>query len=187
MKVLKWILVVLAVLILLFIFVGMPYLKEQTKKHSPERTATYTENGFDLEVNYSSPFKKGRVIFGELVPYDRVWRTGANEPTTFRTGTAIKIIDKDLPAGNYSLWTKPGQDSWEVIFNDDIPDWGVTVTSGGRETTRKPDNDVLTVTVPVEAQDPPAESFTIDFSQQESQLYLQLYWDETKVKVPINK
>ena len=187
MKVLKWILAVLAVLILLFIFVGMPYLKEQTKKHSPERTATYTQNGYDLEVNYSSPFKKGRVIFGELVPYDKVWRTGANEPTTFTTGTDIQIIDKPLPTGTYSLWTIPGKDSWEIILNDDIPDWGVTVTSGGRETTRKPANDVVTVTVPVQIQNPEAESFTIDFTEEDTQVWLQLYWDETKVKVPINK
>ncbi len=187
MKVLKWILAVLAIIILLFIFVGMPYLKEQTKKHSPERTSTYTENGYDLEVNYSSPFKKGRVIFGELVPYDHVWRTGANEPTTFNTGTDIRIIDNELPAGNYSLWTKPNENSWEVIFNDDIPDWGVTVTSGGRETTRKPVNDVVVVEVPVEKLDSPEESFTIDFNEVDGQLFLRLYWDETSVKVPINK
>lgn len=186
MKVLKWILAILAVLILLFVFVGMPYLKEQTKKHSPERTVTYDANGYDLAVTYSSPFKKERVIFGELVPYDEVWRTGANEPTTFTTGTDIKIADDPLPAGSYSLWTKPSASSWEVIFNDDIPDWGVTVTSGGRETTRKPDNDVVTIEVPVENLNPPEESFTIDYRQEGDQLFLRLFWDQTMVKVPIN-
>ena len=171
---------------LLFFFVGMPYLRKQTKKHSPERTSVYTENGFDLEVRYSSPFKKNRVIFGDLVPYDVVWRTGANEPTTFETRSDIKIIDKTLVAGKYSLWTKPGQRSWAIIFNEEIPDWGVTISSGGQETTRDPEKDVLKVEVPVEVLGQPEESFTIDFEGDE-QLYLSLYWDLTKVKVPLNK
>ena len=81
MKVFKWIAIVLVAFLLLFFFIGMPYLREQTKKHSPEQNVHYTKNGFDLSVNYSSPFKKNRVIFGQLVPYDQVWRTGANEAT----------------------------------------------------------------------------------------------------------
>ena len=186
MKILKWILIVLAALLLLFFFVGMPYLREQTKKHSPETTVAYTQNGFDLLVKYSSPFKKGRVIFGELVPYDVVWRTGANEPTTFETKSAIKVIDKSLPSGQYSLWTRPGMNSWQVIFNEEIPDWGVTISSGGRETTRDSEKDVLMVEVPVEQLDSSVESFTIDF-EDDDQLYLRLYWDQTQVKVPLNK
>ena len=186
MKVLKWILIVLAALILLFFFVGMPYLKRQTKKNSPEKTSAYTMNGFDLLVRYSSPYKKGRVIFGELVPYDSVWRTGANEPTSFETRSDIKVIDKALPAGNYSLWTIPGKNSWTVILNKEIPDWGVTLSSGGRETTRDPEQDILQVVVPVETLSQSVESFTIDFEEGD-QLYLRLYWDETRVKVPLNK
>lgn len=186
MKVLKWILIVLAALILLFFFVGMPYLKKQTKKNSPEKTAAYTMNGFDLLVRYSSPYKKGRVIFGELVPYDTVWRTGANEPTSFETRSDINVIDKALPAGKYSLWTIPGKDSWTVILNKEIPDWGVSLTSGGRETTRDPAQDIIQVVVPVENLAQPVESFTIDFEKGD-QLFLRLYWDETRVKVPLNK
>ena len=63
MKFLKWFGIIAVVLILLMVFVGWPYMKEQTKKISPQKTSTYTENGYDLAVNYSSPFKKGRVIF----------------------------------------------------------------------------------------------------------------------------
>ena len=113
----------------------MPYMQEQTKKHSPEVTNTYNQNGLDLSVNFSGPSKKGRVIFGELVPYDAVWRTGANEPTTFTTASNIRIIDKPLAAGTYSFWTKPGKDVWEVMFNSEVPNWGVTIMSGGAKTT----------------------------------------------------
>ena len=160
-------------------------MREQTKKHSPERAATYASDGLDLSVKYSSPFKKGRVIFGELVPYDQVWRTGANEPTTFATSTDIRIIDKPLVAGKYSLWTKPGKNSWIVMFNSEIPDWGVTLSSGGAKTTRNPETDVVVVEVPVEMLRNSEESFTIDFEKGD-QLYLSLSWENTMVKVPIN-
>ena len=185
MKNLKWILVGLAVLIALMMFVGLPYMQEQTKKNSPELTNTYTNNGMDLSVNFSSPSKKGRVIFGDLVPYDIVWRTGANEPTTFTTASDIKIIDKNLAAGTYSFWTKPGKDSWEVIFNSEVPDWGVTILSGGKETTRNPKTDVVNVVVPSEQISTVQEKLDIGFEDGE-QLYLFLSWEQTKIKIPIN-
>ena len=186
MKKLKWILLVFVALVALFVFVGMPYMKDQTKKHSPQVTNSYTKNGFDLSVNYSSPSKKDRVIFGELVPYDVVWRTGANEPTTFTTATAIKIIDKGLPAGTYSFWTKPGADSWQVIFNEEIPDWGVTILSGGKETTRNMEADVVVIEVPSERITGIQEKLNINFEDDEM-LFLTLSWDQTKIKVPISK
>lgn len=185
MKVLKWLLVIV-VIGLLIRFVGMPLMQKQTKKHSPERTATYTQNGLDLSVHYSSPSKKDRVIFGELVPYDVVWRTGANEPTTFTTATNIKIIDKDLPAGTYSLWTRPNEQSWQIMFNSEVPDWGVTVLSGGKETTRNPETDIVQVEVPSSRSAQPVENFTIDF-EDSGQLGMTLAWDDIKVSVPINE
>ena len=186
MKKLKWILLIIVALIALVMFVGMPYMQEQTKKNSPEETNTYNKNGMDLSVNYSSPSKKDRVIFGELVPYDVVWRTGANEPTTFTTGSDIKIIDKTLPAGTYSFWTKPGKDSWGIIFNKEVPDWGVTILSGGKKTTRNQEADVVNIEVPSEQLTTVQEKLFIGFEDGQ-QLYLSLSWDQTKIKVPINK
>ncbi|MBD0851044.1 DUF2911 domain-containing protein [Maribacter arenosus] len=186
MKKLKWILLVVVAIIALVMFVGMPYMKEQTKKNSPQVTNAYTKNGMDLSVTYSSPSKKDRVIFGELVPYDVVWRTGANEPTTFTTGSDIKVIDKTLPAGTYSFWTKPGKESWEVIFNSEIADWGVTILSGGKETTRNPETDVVNIQVPVERTSSIQEKLNIGFEEGE-QVYLIVSWDQTKIKVPISK
>jgi len=186
MKILKWLLIVIVVLAALFFTVGKPYLQEQTKKHSPEKVSTYTKNGMDLSVKYSSPSKKGRVIFGELVPYNTVWRTGANEPTTFTTGTNIKIANNELPAGTYSLWTKPNPESWTVIFNKEVPGWGVTILSGGAKTTRNPEEDVIQIEVPTEIISTPQESFLIDFEDSD-QTYLTLSWDDTKLEVPIDK
>ncbi len=186
MKILKWIIGIVAVLLLLFFFIGMPYLREQTKKHSPEKTAQYEAAGISLTVNYSSPSKKGREIFGGLVPYDQVWRTGANEPTTFTTTHDIQVGGKPLPAGTYSLWTVPGREIWTLIFNDEVPDWGVTLLSGGKKTTRDPDNDVIQVAVPTLSLPTPVEDFTIEFDIISSQVHMRLAWDRTEVLTRIN-
>lgn len=186
MKLLKRLGIVIVIVAALFYFVGMPYIRTQTKKHSPHKTSSYTYQGAELSVNYSSPSKKERIIFGELVPYGQVWRTGANEPTTFSNSSEIKIIDKSLPAGKYSLWTIPGAKSWKVIFNKNIPDWGVTLLSGGKETTRNEGEDFLQVEVPVRELKQPVENLTIEFKD-ERQLYLSLSWDKTMVNIPINK
>ncbi|WP_289041288.1 DUF2911 domain-containing protein [uncultured Zobellia sp.] len=186
MKFTKWILIVFAIVGLLFFFVVGPYMRTQTKKHSPEKTAVYTNNGMDLSVNYSSPSKKDRIIFGELVPYDVVWRTGANEPTTFSTASDIKIDGKNLSSGVYSLWTRPGRQTWSVIFNKNIPDWGVSILSGGKETTRILEEDVIEIEIPTEQLAETVEHFTIDFDNT-GQLYMRIMWDKTLVKVPISK
>lgn len=185
MKFVKWLFIVLAIVVVLFFFVLAPYMKEQTKVHSPEVTKTYRKDDFDLSVTFSSPAKKGRIIFGDLVPFDQVWRTGANEPTKFTTESTIRIADKSLAAGTYSLWTIPGKENWDVIFNSDLPDWGVTVLSGGKETTRKPESDVIQVQVPVEKTKTLQENFLIDF-EDNGELFLFITWDDTKIKVPIN-
>ncbi|PCE65077.1 DUF2911 domain-containing protein [Sediminicola luteus] len=185
MKILKRIVIAVVVLGALLYFVGMPLARKQTKKHSPETTASYVVNGWDLRTHYSAPSKKDRVIFGELVPFGKVWRTGANEPTTFATTQDIKIIDKPLPAGIYSLWTKPGAEEWEIYFNSEVPDWGVTLASGGAETTRNPKSDVVQVTVPVTTTNP-KEQLTLDF-EEDGALYLYIHWDTQKIRIPLSK
>ena len=87
---------------------------------------TYTQGDLQLDVFYCSPSKKGRKIFGELVPYGEVWRTGANEATTFTTNKDLIIDGKKLVTGNlYSIWTIPEEDSWTIIFNNKMYNWGV--------------------------------------------------------------
>lgn len=187
MKIPKWLKIVALLIVglfLLFKFVAWPMLQKETKKISPETTTTYTENGYDLSLTYSSPSKKGRVIFGELVPYDVVWRTGANEPTTFTTATDIKIMNNNLPAGSYSVWTKPGPKNWSIIFNEEVPDWGVTLFGGG--TTRDPEKDVVQVDVLSKSLASPQENLTIVF-QDTGLLHLALSWDKTIILVPISK
>ncbi|MGB5555348.1 MAG: DUF2911 domain-containing protein [Flavobacteriaceae bacterium] len=185
MKFLKWLLIVVVVLAVLFFTVGQSYMREQTKKHSPEKVATMKTGGMDLSVKYSSPSKKGRVIFGELVPYDAVWRTGANEPTVFSTTTDISVAGQKLPAGTYSLWTIPNPNQWSVILNTEVPDWGVTILSMGKKTQRDPEKDAIEIEVATEKLATPQENFIIDF-ETSGQAFMTLSWDDTKIKVPIS-
>jgi len=187
MKFLKKILIGIFVLAALTYFVVIPYLHNETKKNSPAKTAILNLDGSSLEVDYSSPSKKGRIVFGDLVPFGKIWRTGANEPTTFTTTQQIRIIDKTLPAGTYSLWTIPNKDSWKVIFNTEIPNWGVD----GNQTTHEATYDFLAIEVPVKKIEVPVEELSISFENEEvnqkSQNFLSLTWDTTKIMVPIYK
>ncbi len=91
---------------------------------SPPQTATGEIEGIKIEINYSSPSVKGRTIWGGLVPYGEVWRTGANEATTISFSKTAKVEGKNLAAGKYALFTIPGEDKWTVIFNTVPNQWG---------------------------------------------------------------
>ena len=190
MKLLKKIIIGIIVLVALVYLVVIPYIHSEAKKFSPAKTTLLDLEGSKLEVDYSSPSKKGRDVFGTLVPYGKIWRTGANEPTTFTTTQPIHIIDKTLPACKYSLWTIPNKDSWKVIFNSKIPDWGVTSVDGN-QTTHEDKFDYITVEVPVKTFVEPVEDLSINFEHieenQTSQDFLSLEWDATKIMVPIYK
>ena len=180
-----WIFGTLLVIILLFRFVIGPVIKTQTKKYSPEQHITYHQGGLELNVFYCSPIKKGRVIFGELIPYGEVWRTGANEASTFTTNKDLMIDGKELAKGIYSLWTIPGENSWQIILNSEMYEWGVKYTD--QTASRDPENDVLTVRVPVSKSLIVTESFTISFSEIEAGTLMILAWDTTVVPVLLQK
>ena len=118
--------------------------EDKSKRPSPPATATGTVNGATITIDYSSPGVKGRKIWGGLVPYDKVWRAGANEATLFTTSKDIMVEGKKLPAGKYSLYAIPGEKDWVIIFNSKTGQWGV---KDDESTTEEPANDVLRVTV----------------------------------------
>lgn len=180
-KFLKWTLIGLAGLAVV-LFIAFKVLQTQTKKHSPEDTVTHVQGDTELMVFYNRPSKKGRVIFGDLVPYGEVWRTGANEATTFTTTQDIEFGGKNLPAGSYTLWTIPGQEEWTVIINSKQYSWGVNFQS---QASREAESDVLQVTVPVQRLSTPVEQFTIDFEKDAGSTALVLMWDDTRIAVPL--
>jgi hypothetical protein len=153
-------------------------VQAETRKHSPVQTATLATPG--IEVMYCSPGVKDRAIFGGLVPYNEVWRTGANEPTTFDTQVALQIGDNTLEPGIYTLWTIPGEETWQVIWNSSMYPWGV---SWGGKPSRKPEKDVLTITVPVTKLDVLQERLNITLTAEP--LQMQLAWENTSITVPM--
>ena len=128
-----------------------------------------------MTIDYSQPSKKGRTIWGGLIKYGNVWRTGANEATTFNISADIKIKGKVLKAGKYSLFTIPGKEEWTIIFNN-VPDqWG----SGGYDESK----DELRVTTKASYGNPVVEKFTIDV---DSKGNIIMKWDDAVVSFKIS-
>lgn len=91
---------------------------------SPRDSISGKVGSANVKINYGSPSVKGRVIWGDLVPYDKVWRTGANEATTISFDADVMVEGKKLPKGEYALFTIPGKDEWTIILNKDAKQWG---------------------------------------------------------------
>jgi hypothetical protein len=175
-------LLIISISVVLILFVGFKVLRMQTKQHSPEQLTEYIVDGLEMSIFYNRPYKKGREVFGKLVPYREVWRTGANEPTSFITNQDLKVGDKLLPKGEYTIWTIPYKDNWKVIFNGKKYNWGVRVKDG--KASRESDFDIVTVEVPVKYLDEPIEQFTISF-EDSARLKLIFEWDTVRVEVPL--
>ena len=152
---------------------------DKSKRPSPPATATGTIDGATITIDYSSPGVKGRKIWGELVPYDKVWRTGANEATIFQTDKDIKVEGKTLKAGKYSLYTIPGKDDWVFIFNSQTGQWGIKDEAG--TTTEDPAKDVLRVTVKSEK----SETFNEKMKFVVGENGFALEWENLKVPVSV--
>ncbi|GAL61601.1 DUF2911 domain-containing protein [Algibacter lectus] len=149
---------------------------------SPKDTVKFELNDLELKVFYNRPSKKNRVIFGALVPFDKVWRTGANEATTFETNKPLEVKGMPLPAGKYTLWTVPKDSVWTVIFNTKQYSWGV---DSEMKPMWDPNYDALSIEVPVRDLKKPVEQFTIAFDNSTDDLFLTMAWDVVKVSVPL--
>lgn len=132
-----------------------------------------------LKIVYSQPQKNGREVFGKLVPYGEVWRTGANEATEITTTQDISINGTSLKAGTYSLFTIPGKEKWTMILNKDLGQWGAY--------NYNPKQDVMRFDVPVKmvAESLVYEPFTIRIDQKTDTAEIFLLWDKTQVSFPI--
>ncbi len=120
-----------AVIVIVFSFLfGSAFTKSFAQQKvekvriSPKASFTQTVGNTDITISYSRPGVKGRKIWGGLVPYDKVWRAGANEATKFTFSTDVTIEGKKLSAGSYGFFTIPGKDSWTIIFNKVADQWG---------------------------------------------------------------
>ncbi|MBM2846615.1 MAG: hypothetical protein HW407_1927 [Bacteroidetes bacterium] len=107
----------LVIVALISLIAQSVYSQLETPQPSPKGKIEQRVGVMDVSVNYSRPGIKGRKIFGDLVPFDQVWRTGANDPTTISFSDAVKLEGHEVPAGTYSLYTIPGEKEWTIIIN----------------------------------------------------------------------
>ncbi len=159
------------------VFAVMYGLKVYTKSHSPEDIANGKLDDLMVRVEYCQPSKRGREIFGNVVKYNEVWRTGANEATLIELSEDVLIEGVKLKAGIYSLYTIPTETNWVIIFNSQTGQWG---------TTYNIDNDVLKVTAMSQKLSTEIELFTIRFENADDKLLMILEWDTTRVTLPIS-
>ena len=132
-----------------------------------------------IRVTYSRPVKNGRDIFGKLVPYGQVWRTGANESSEIRFYQDVMLAGKSVKAGTYSLFTIPNETEWAIILNSDVDYWGAYKYNA--------EHDVLRVPAKVGTLNEPLESFSIQFEPiGEKSGIMRLGWHKTFAEVPFS-
>lgn len=167
----------------LFALTGLLYLNStaqqlKTPAPSPPQTVKQDFGLSSIDLSYSRPGIKGRTIFGDLVPYGKVWRTGANQATTLTFGDEVSIGGTKIPAGKYGLLTIPAQDEWTVIITKQLD-----VTNPA---AYKADQDVVRVKVRTQELPFSIETFTIMFNNITStSCDLAIFWDKTLVALPI--
>lgn len=159
---------------------GQAMKMDKSKRPSPPAQTQCTfPDGKTIHVDYSSPRMRGRKIFGGLVPYGQVWRAGANEATTFVVNTDVMVGDKDVPAGNYTLFTLPNADSWQLIVSKKTGEWGIPYPGESYDFTR--------TGMTVSKTQAPVEDFTISFDQNGGKCTLHMDWENTRASVDITE
>ncbi len=148
------------------------------RRASPSASATCDlDGGKTIRTNYSSPRMKGRKIYGDLVPFGQVWRTGANQATTFVTSGDVVVGGKTVPAGSYTIFTIPAADKWTLIINKKTGEWGIPYKYENEELARV---DMKVSNLPA-----PMENFTIAYDKTGSSCTLQMDWETTRASVDI--
>ena len=170
-----WMLVAITIAVLTAILAA-----QQNKPASPPGEATLKfDDGKTVTIQYSRPSMRGRKIFGGLVPYDEVWRTGANAATSLKTDVDLNIGGANVPAGSYTLYTLPGMSSWKLIINKQTGQWGTEYSQG---------QDLARADMKVGQLSSPMEQFTISFDKTGgNSATLKLEWDATVASVEVKE
>src|ERR1017187_65598 len=151
--------------------------EDKSKRPSPPAQARCEfSDGKTITVDYSSPRMRSRKAFGELVPYGKVWRTGANEATTFVTNeNLISVKGTNIPPGSYTIFTVPNSDTWTLIINKHTGQWGIPYKYESEELTRVP--------MSVTKLSSPVENFTISFDDTGGICTMHMGWENTQASL----
>lgn len=154
---------------------------DKSKRPSPPASAECKfSNGKTVKTDYSSPRAKGRKIYGGLVPFGEIWRTGANDATTFVTDSDVQVGGVNVPAGSYTIFTVPTKDSWKLVISKKTGEWGTQYPGA--------ENDLVRVDMKVSALPAPAENFAINYADANGKsCTLQLDWETTRASVTVEQ
>lgn len=150
------------------------------KKLSPITMTVFKNERNYLKVTYGQPSKRGRKVFGSLIPFGKIWRTGANEATEITLINDVKINKKRFKAGTYTIFTIPNKNKWTIIFNRELGQWGAFDYPKFKE------RDALRYQAKVYATEETYEAFTIYFQERKKGVNLIMIWSNTMVMVPID-
>jgi Protein of unknown function (DUF2911) len=152
--------------------------QDKSKRPSPPAQAKCTlSSGKTVTIDYSSPRMKGRKIYGGLVPFDKVWRAGANEATALTTTADLTIDGKSVPAGSYTLFTIPTPDKWTLIVSKKTGEWGIPYPGESEDFVR--------VDMKVSKLSSPLEDFTIALGKNGQGCTLHMDWETTRASVEL--
>src|SRR5579872_211896 len=171
----------IAVVAVVVVAVAVWAQKDKSKRPSPPASAKCEfAGGRGINVDYSSPRMKGRKIYGGLVPYGEVWRTGANEATTFDTTVNVDIDGTTIPAGHYTLFTIPAEGTWKLVISKKTGEWGIPYPGTQYDLARL---DMKTQALPSDVED-----FTIGFQKKDAHTcVMNIDWEKTRAYVDITE
>ncbi len=180
MKILKKLgLIILTIFVIAIFYFGYEIF---INPKSPKGNVLFKNENIEIEISYSRPYKKNRLIFGEidkgaLVPFGKYWRLGANFATSIDINKDVSFAGRPLKTGEYRLYAFPFKNNWRLVLNSEFGAFGFN----------EPDysKDILSVNLPVIITNEQLEQFTIDFIEIDSILQLRIRWDNTKIIVPI--
>jgi len=169
-----------SILFVFVLFVNISFAQIQTPQPSPNAKMEQTVGLTTIKLEYSRPSMKGREIFGDLVPYDKMWRTGANKNTIISFSDAVMIDGKKLPAGDYAVFATPSKNSWDVVFYTDTNNWGLP---------QKWDESKVALKTKAEVQKMPMkmETFTIVIDElKNDSAAINFLWEDTVAYLTVN-
>jgi hypothetical protein len=173
----KQVISLLSITILSFSLSAQPVLK--TPAPSPLQTVTQAFGLGEVKVEYSRPGIKNRIVFGDLVPFGKIWRTGANQSTKLTIGDDIKINNVAVAPGTYAIYTIPNQQEWDIMLYKDV-------TLGGTVSDYKIENELMRFKIKPVMMNDKLETFTIAFNDVTgTTCSLDLMWEKTKVSIPL--
>lgn len=170
---------ILLAMIIATVFTSHAFAQEAPDpRESPVAISQTVVEDTYMKVVYGQPLMRDRIIFGELVPFDEIWRTGANEATQIYFDSDVMIDGERVEAGMYSVFTIPGEDTWTIILNEELGLWGAF--------DYDTEYDVLRTEAEAHPTDEQWEALNIDFEEASDGARLVLKWEDTMVRLPIH-